>query len=141
MADVTVKMSGSVTGATTNSIATIDIQDNGEIESILLDLSGGGMDALNDTVRVEISFSSVNSFGVNDVRASIASLKMQQQFLTSGGGASGNSLFLSFPRGIPVNAGERIHMHGLADAGVTMTSECYLYLGTSGRRRTARRNR
>jgi len=143
MSDVTYKMeSTGTTGATDNSIVSVDIQDDGFIEAILADLSGNGMDALDDNCAMEVAFGSTNSFGNNDVRGSIVMLRMQLQFLTSGAGALGKTANLSFGKGIPVSAGERIHMHLLATAGVTARGICYLYVVTSRgvvRRATRRR--
>jgi len=141
MADVVVKMFGTVTGATTNSVATIDIQDTGFIEAILIDMTCEGMNALSDAASVEIGFSSSNTFTVNDVRSSIAMLRISQNFLTTGGGAQGKAMALPFPTGIRVAAGERVHMHMTAKSGVVVEATAYLYLRTTSRARTSRRNR
>lgn len=141
MSDVIYRMYGTLTSASTDSVVTVDIQDNGFIEGVLMDLTGTGMDALDDIAAAEISFGSSNAFTQNDARASIAMLRLTQNFLTSGGGASGKSVFLAFPKGIPVGAGERVHMHMSASTGVTALLNAYLYCTVNSRRRTARRNR
>lgn len=139
MADVIVKMFASVT-VDTDSAATIDVQDDGVIEGIFADLSSNGMDALDDSADMEISFSSSNSFTTNDARASIMTMRVGQQFLTSGGGSNGKAAWISPPTGIPVAAGERIHLHLQRTAGVTVIVHAYLYL-VARRGRVRRRNR
>jgi len=142
MSDVTYKMFGS-TGSNTDSVATVDIQDDGFIEALYVDLSAGGMDGLSDQCEAEISFGSSNTFSTNDARASIITVRQVQNFLTSGGGALGKAAFVSFSRGIPVNAGERIHMHVQMSTGVTITVHAYLYVATTRgvTRRAVRRRR
>lgn len=141
MSDVIYKLYGSVSGALGNSIASLDIQNDGFIEGVLMNLWGTGMDALNDIVQLEVSFGSQQSFTQNDIRASIAHIVLIQQFLTSGGGAQANTAFMSFQKGIPISAGERIHMHGNASAGTVMAGNAYLYTVTTNSNRVARRNR
>lgn len=140
MADVIIKMFAS-TGTSTDSVASVDIQDNGEIEGVYVDAAASGMDALSDVASVEIGFASTNTFLSNDVRSSIITVRQIQNFLTSGGGVSGKSAWIAPPRGIPVSAGERIHMHVSLSAGVTIGVHCYLYINARGRGRVARRNR
>jgi len=142
MSDVTYKLFGLVAaGTSTDSAATIDIQDDGFIEGVLLGLNATGADALNDGARVEVGFGSTNTYTTNDVRSSIAMLHHRQGFLTSGGGPVGQAIYLAFQKGIPVSAGERIHMH-LESFGGTADAFCYLYVVTSrgvARRATRRR--
>lgn len=143
MSDVIYKLFGqAVAGATSDSLATVDIQDDGFIEGVLLNVAPRDADALGDQLAMEISFSSSNTFTNNDVRSSIALIGTRQAFLTSGGGPSNGTIFLSFMKGIPLTAGERIHMHVVASAGVTGECTAYLYTVTDrGSRRTTRRRR
>lgn len=141
MADVIIKMNGSVTGATTNDIATIDVQNTGFIEAILASTIVAGADADGDSAQAELTFASSNSFGVNDVRSSIMMVKSSQNLLTSGGGNMGQNLWVAPPGGIPVVAGERIHLHGSASTGVSLTVDLFLYLISTTRGRIPTRRR
>ena len=141
MGDVTYKLYGLAPGnAVTNSLATIDIQDDGMLEGILLSLVPSGMDALDDEVRMEVSFGSTNSFNVNDSRISIVEVGVVQQFLTSGGGVLGVNVYV--PVDLKLTAGERIHLHTTTFAGNAARCTAYLYCtARGGSRRTARRRR
>ncbi len=143
MSDVTYKLNGSTTSEPGNDIASVDIQDDGFIEAAYLDVSVAGADALTDEAIIEVSFASTNTFSVNDVRSSILMARIVQNFLTSGGGVQGKSVSIALGKGIPVNAGERIHMHGTVSSGGTVRGICYLYVVTSRgvTRRATRRRR
>lgn len=129
-------------GATADDVAAIDVPADGFIESIFWHVRGTGMDALDDTVRFELSFGSSSTFNTNDSRISILDVSVTQQFLTSGGGVQGESGFMGNVN-IPVFAGERIHVHytesGTPSSG---TFHAYLYYSARGaapRRSTRRR--
>lgn len=128
--------------ATADDVTNVDVPQDGFIESIFYDIRGVGMDALDDTVRVELSFASSSTFNNNDARISIFEVTVTQQFLTSGGGAQGKTGFLSQVN-IPVSAGERIHIHyATGGAPGSCFINFYLYYSTSRaapRRRSARR--
>lgn len=130
------------TAATADDVAAVDVPQDGHIENIYLNTRGGGMDALNDDYNVELSFASSNTFGNNDARISILQLSEVQQFLTSGGGANGLTVWLN-AIDIPVFAGERLHVHVNMGGGTTaVRGEIYLYYRTRGSappRRSARR--
>ncbi len=139
MSDVTYKLFANTAG---DSVATIDIQDDGFIEGIWFDMVGAGMDALSDTAVAEIGFGSTNTFSSNDVRSSIAMMRINQNFLTSGGGVGGKIGTMNFLKGIPVSAGERVHLHTAVSSGVTIDVQIYLYVVTTRgvvRRATRRR--
>lgn len=139
MSDQVYKLYGSVT-ASTDGVANLDFQFNGVIEGILLNINVTGADALNDGGGVEISFASTSGLASNDTRASIAGLKVNQGFLTSGGGPVGDSVFVSLGKGIPVAAGERIYMHLQVSGTVTaVNSSCWLYTAVTDAGRIARR--
>lgn len=125
-----------------DSVASVDVPQDGFIESIYADSRGLGMDALNDAYRFELSFASSNTLAVNDSRISILEISETQQFLTSGGSSPGKSIAL-IGIDIPVSAGERIHVHyGVAGGTTQAFLVCYLYHRTRGaapRRRSARR--
>lgn len=129
-------------GANSNSVANIDIQLDGVIEAIAMDIAGIGMDALNDICSAEVSFLSLATFQANDSRGSLLLHSLVQNFLTSGGGVGSSSLSVS---GIsePVNAGERIHLHTRTSTGVTADVTAYLFVrdGVGEKGRPSRRRR
>lgn len=141
MADVTYKMFGTQSGgATGNSVASVDIQDDGMIEGVYLAVVGLSGDVLGDVSRAEISFGSTNAFDQNDARISILEVYLRQSFLTSGGGPMHGWVYV--PVELKVNAGERIHMHMEASAGNDSEAVAYLYCsGRSASSRRARRRR
>jgi len=122
------KLFGNVlAGVVTDSMASADIQNTGHITALAFNVDADGMDALNDHAKLEVSFMSTNTFTTNDVRGSVAMHGVTLQFLTTGGGIGSNSLSIS-GLSIPVEAGERIHLHSSASAGVTAGGTCYLYI-------------
>lgn len=122
------KLMGSApAGVTTDSLATIDIQNDGHIVAIAMMAAPEGMDALGDFYWAEVSFMSTSTFANNDVRGSLLMLAAFQNFLTTGGGGGGGQANLSGVR-LPVAAGERIHLHTFMDTGVSGRVQVYLYI-------------
>ena len=113
--------------ATANSVATIDIQNDGYINAIAWSVKPLNMDALNDAIEMEVSFMSSATFAVNDARGSIDMCVMSQQFLTDGGGVAAINQRMSNLR-IPVRAGERIHMHTIVDGGGSGAANLFLHV-------------
>lgn len=142
MSDIIYKLEGTGTGgATSNDVVSVDIQNDGLIEGVWVQVTATGMDALNDNCRAEVSFLSTNTFGTNDTRGSILIVSAFQSFLTSGGGLSGGQGFVTFAKGIPVVAGERIHCHTTGSTGVTPTVTAFLYVRTTSNARSSGRRR
>jgi len=52
MADLVQKMYGAFTGGALNDVATVDIQENGFIEGVLMILGATGADALDDEATI-----------------------------------------------------------------------------------------
>ena len=117
-------------GAVTDGIATLDIQEDGFITAVMLNIHADGMDAFNDRLQGEVSFMSSNTFDVNDTRGSICMHSLSQQLLTSGGGIGASSIAVSGLQ-IPVDAGERVHLHGKSEGGSQAHITCYLYVEDS----------
>jgi len=129
-----------------DAAATIDIQEDGEVCSILLDSAIQQGDALSDGIAAEISFASVSGFGTNDTRASLVGLRSYQAFLTTGGAPINKNTFITFaPNGIPVAAGERLYLHVLQSGTFTWFATGWIYFclprGLSLRGRVGRRVR
>lgn len=133
------KLHGTIAAGTTNSLAQLDIVEDGKIKAVSWTLRPTGMDALDDELAAEISFASTNTISNNDVRQSISEVGVTQQFLTSGGGVAGGNYAIS---GLNINviAGERIHLHTIADTGMAGGVSCYMYVedGSGGRTRNRR---
>lgn len=133
------KLHGNISAGTNNSVAQLDIVEDGKIQALLFAGGPQGMDALNDELRVEVSFASSNTLDSNDVRQAIAEIGVSQNFNTSGGGIGNIHQALS---GLNINviAGERIHMHSFASTGVGGRISCFLYIedGSGGKTRSRR---
>lgn len=104
-----------------DSVATIDIPDDGEINAIYLSIRGLTLDLEGDRAEAQLSFGSTSSFATNDGRTVLAHVDVA----ASGAGAITNvsarsKTMMTFPDGIQVFAGERIHMHTRIDGGGTV---------------------
>lgn len=126
-----VRITGS-SSAGADSIATIDIPQSGFIIGIACILSSPGLPD-NSIVTAELSFGSTNQITVNDSRAVIAQLSMGLATVTtSGTGKADSNLFINLPDGIPVAAGERIHLHTTATISATHQATFILYMDLKG---------
>ena len=126
------KLFGAVpNNATTDSIASLDIQEDGFITAVAMYIDPSTLDAVDDEVRCEVSFMSSNTFTVNDTRGSIFQHGVSQQFLTSGGGMGSLNASISGLL-VPVEGGERVHLHSLSVLGGSGSSvTVYLYVEDS----------
>ncbi len=140
-----IKIAGTIpAGVTTNDIASIDIPEDGFIVNI-----GGTLIAIDASVAAgtnyvisELSFNSTNQISANDGRGTLAGMTVANTFFgTSGGAKSSEIANLPMPEGIPVNSGERIHLHGISSiADLTGSAVFLLYLlSKGGGRRNIRR--
>lgn len=154
--DTIIKVAGIVpANDTTNDISAIDIPEDGEILAIggvilgLYSKVPGASQNLTLQLSSELSFLSTNQIGSNDSRGSIAGIGVACVFNyaeagETGGGGGNLSEFgvITFPEGIIVNAGERIHLHGFSNsADLTAAATYVLYLKTKGGARRAGRRR
>ena len=125
----------------TNSVAAIDIPEDGEIVAIVGTVQGMGMGA-DDTATAELSFLSTNQIDTNDARGSILEVSTRTGAVSTNGQAkSSDNIALSIPDGLPVNAGERVHLHTRGSAAVTPEGVFTLYLRTTGGGRRVGRRR
>ena len=124
-----------------SDVASIDIPEDGEILSILGFVSGKGMDADGDQAYAELSFLSTHQIESNDARGSILEVATRMSLGAAGVAKSNESVVISFTpgSGIPLNAGERIHLHTFGSTGVTPKATFMLYLSTGGARRARKR--
>ena len=130
--------SGSIS-ASADSVVNIDVPEDGAIEAVVAHISDSTLIA-TEGITAELSFLSSNQLGTNDARGIIYSLVL------FGGGTTGSQksseiTSVAFPGGIPVSAGERIHMHvnvvGTPSARVTFI----MYMSTKGGGRRSRARR
>lgn len=140
--DTIIKIVGTGTISTTTSgVATIDVPEDGTIEAIHGMVFGAAM-ADNDNCSAELSFLSTNQFNLNDARGAIAEVTVKSSSVTtSGQGPASAMQYFNFNPGIPINAGERLHLHTDASSGVTPTGQFTIYMRTSGGGRRARSRR
>jgi len=114
------------TGGTENSLASLDIQFDGVITSMMMTMISDA-DANDEFAQAEMSFLSTNTLAVNDARGSLMIVSTQLSLTTSG--ISDNAANLSTgPVEIAVTAGERVHMHISATAGVGAACNGYIYV-------------
>lgn len=153
--DSVVKVSGAIVANTsTDDIASVDMQEDGEIVCVGGAIRGEYLNTAiamdlghNPTLIGELSFLSTNQIGSNDARGSIAGLVMSSYLFfqdTTGGGGCPLSVMESIclEGGISVNAGERIHLHGLSNmADLTGIATFLLYIKTRGGARRATKRR
>lgn len=154
--DTIIKVSGVfIAATTTDSAASIDIPEDGEIVSIGGSIYGDfapspGVFANQSLIVIsELSFLSTNSIGSNDARGSIAGMLCVNmthfgEAVETGAGASKFSEIADInpEGGITVNAGERIHLHMSSNtANLVGASTYYLYMKTRGGGRRAPKRR
>lgn len=120
------KLYGSV-AADTDAAAQLDIQVDGHIVAMSLEVWATGADALNDGLQAEVSFASTNGFASNDTKSSIIHAAANQGFLTSGGGPVRGYSQVSGVA-IEVAAGERLYLHIDNTGGITTNAQAYLFV-------------
>lgn len=134
------KLHADVATGSNDSIAQLDIVEDGKIHAISWAAAPINLDEAADEYRVEVSFSSANTLDSNDIRQVIDEIGASQPNTTAlGGGGGGINKSIS---GLNINviAGERIHMHSFASTGVTGRVSCFLYIedGSGGKTRSRR---
>ncbi len=143
MIDEVVRLAGTGSGGTQNDLAAVDMIQDGAIVAVAAHLLPREVSGSDLAFRAEVSFLSTNQIQQNDARGTIAKIEEALFMDTQVGSQSqGRSLFLALPAGgIPVNAGERIHLHysGSTGADAEITFDLYLDLKGSTRR-AGRRN-
>ena len=140
MSDTVYRMYAALDGTLNESAAVAIIQDDGRLDAILMVIAANGADAISDQAAMEISFGTSSTFVTNDIRISICSLVVKQAFLTNGGGPVSMSQYV--PVDLPIQSGERVHLHNLSDTGMSGDAIAYLYTSArGGARRQQRRTR
>lgn len=115
--------------ALTDASASLDIQDDGVIEGVAMNLSVANADIQNEGYRAELSFASTSGFTSNDTRASIIGSSVVLEVVTTGGGIAGTTTFV--PMEVSVKAGERLYVHLLGTGG-TPSAACSMWVYVRG---------
>ena len=124
-----------------DSVASLDVQLDGDIMAIHMSMMCTGAALVNDGGQAELSFLSTNTFTNSDVRGSLMIIQSRLGFLTTGGGNTAINANVSSLE-IPVNAGERVHLHIQHLGGVTAaTTNAYIFVKDKGTGRIAGRRR
>ena len=125
-----------------DSAANVDVPADGEIIGLTLEIATTANDAAGDGLRMEVSFGSTNQFTTNDARNVLGSIMLLADDIQT---AENNiavarmAVMLGSP-GMPVAAGERIHMHvGILGAASSFSSRAILYFMFAGTLRLRRR--
>ena len=134
------KLHANVTAGTNNSIAQLDIVEDGKIQAVSWAGAPIALDTANDEFRVEVSFSSSNTLDSNDIRQAIDEIGVGQASTSALLGGVGNINKALSGLNINVIAGERVHMHSFASTGVGGRVSCFLYVedGSGGKTRSRR---
>lgn len=142
MIDEIVRVAANASGGAQNDLASVDMIQDGKIMAVAAHLTPKNPGSSDESLRAELSFLSTNQIQSNDARGSICKIEEEIVFATGVGRQSfGRSLFFEFPGGIPVNAGERIHLHssGSTGADAEITFDMYVDFVGSGSRGASRR--
>jgi len=131
------KIYGSGTGGAQDSIASLDIQFDGEIVACYGNMISDA-DADDDTSSAEVSFLSTSSFAVNDARGSIMMIRNKVSLLTSGVYPNQTNVSVGGIL-IPISRGERIHLHINGTGSTVVTAHFYLYVNDRSDPRLRRR--
>jgi len=132
-------MFGVVAGDTQDSLAGVDIPQDGFITGIDWDCRWN-MDADAENANAELSFIATNQLTTNDVRGRLSSVGTMMSLTTSGAPVAVAQKFVG-PIDIPVAGGERLFLHSVATTGVVGALRCSVHLetGKPAGRRSARR--
>lgn len=131
------KLFAGTTGGTESSLASVDIQFAGDIVAISVAATHDA-DADGEQHSVEVSFLSSATFAVNDARGSLLIAGSKMHLTTSGGV---NTAYNHSANGlrVPVNQGERVHVHCSSTAGVVGQFHVYLYVNDAADEQLRRR--
>jgi len=140
MPTTVIGMFGTIAGGTENSIATIDIPEDGMITGIDWD-ARCNMDADNEAFTCELSFIATIQETSNDVRGRLSSISVNTAILSSVGDVTPVMQKWIGPMALQVSGGERLHLHAASTTGVTGQVRCnvHLDLDRPTRRRSRRR--
>ena len=125
--------------ASADSVVNVDVPEDGAIEAVVATISDSTLLA-TEGVTAELSFLSSNQLATNDARGIIYSIVLFAGG-TTGRNKSSEITSVSFPGGIPVAAGERIHMHVNVVGAPSARCTFIMYMSTKGGGRRSRARR
>ena len=152
MIDSIIKIAGNIPAGntTTNDISSVDIPEDGYIwalHGLLYMTVPPATNAVEDIILLlaELSFLSTNQLGANDARGELIEVGLSCYTDSTANGTGqkvSENVVITLPKGIPVQAGERLHTHGHSNTTlVTGAFSFLLYLETKGGGRRATRGR
>jgi len=122
--------------SSTDSAATIDIREDDTITCVYLNPAGIAISDGSAYV-VQLSFASTNQFTSNDAASAIITYRREFELMTSGAAAIDTHVVL--PCNIPVQGGERIHLHILVSTMSGCNVRASLHTSKGTRAVTSRR--
>lgn len=125
-----------------DSAANIDVPADGEIVGVLLEVTAQTLDADGDAAGGEVSFGSSSQFTTNDARNALATCNIRGSNVSANVGVmSSQRVYVEFGGdGVPVSAGERIHLHTRVAGGASSpVVRAILYFKFAGTLRVRRR--
>ena len=123
--------------ASADGAASLDVQFDGVITAVDWSVRAN-LDADDEFYVCEVSFLSTSTFSANDARGSISMIAEQAGLLTSGAMVTNGNKAVAGMR-IPVNAGERIYLHGQLSVTGAVTAQVYLHVEDTSDPRLRRR--
>ncbi len=126
--------------ASANSVVAIDVPEDGEIVAVAAHLHDATITS-GETIMIELSFLSTTQLLSNDARGTIHSLSLAVGPLNTNGQTNSfaNSSMNFGGDGIPVNAGERIHLNSIIVGTLNSTVNYIIYFQFKGGKRASRR--
>lgn len=139
MSITVIGMVGLITGGQQDSLAQIDIPQDGVLRGI--DWDGAcALDAA-EVCGIELSFIGTNTLAVNDSRGRISSVTVQAGQSSAVGLVSATMQKWVGPFELMLFGGERLFLHAVSTTGVLGTGRCNLFFdgGSQVARRSSRR--
>lgn len=130
------------TGGTEDT--TIDVPNDGEIVALSWGVAGRGLDSLGDEVVAVFGFSSTSQAITNDSRSIIDLVRvvLNEDGTAANSHIMGINSYRTFsPDGIPVEAGERLHLISILSTGVTAEINLIVYFSFKKTSRASTRRR
>jgi len=124
---------------TTDSLVTIDVPEDGKLVGVHLNLRGPNLEPAK-YAQVELSFLSTSQTTSNDARGVIARTVVAISALNTEGLANAHvNEHYMFKDGLPINAGERLHLHYGSNSTTNVTIHVILTFQFKGPLRSGRR--
>ena len=110
MAESVIQMYGGPS-TDTDDVSSIDMPEDGQLMGVHISMQSPSMSQAKE-MQCEVSFLSSSQFVTNDARGIIAHSTLATSTpTTSGGGPAFSNSYIIYHSGLPIAAGERIHLH------------------------------